>query len=1331
MSLLAWNCRGLAKLRAVRFLKETINQFRPSIVFLSETLVKNNKIAEICKKIGFAGYHAVDVQGHGGGLALFWKNEGGVSVLESCNNFIDFEVVNDQVGRWRYTGIYGYPERRRREEAWSMLQNLAARSSLPWCVIGDFNDMVVDGEKRGGRRHPRSLLQGFSDTIMDCRLIDLGFDGEKYTWERGRGTDNWVQERLDRGLANSAWTDLFPNAVVKVMEASTSDHLPLFLDLNRKVYVHKGKRFRFENVWIKEKECYSLINSCWRSEELGSIVEKMSKCCLVLEEWGGGLVKEMREQLKACRLQMRKFRSRRDVQGIKEYNSARGEFLKLLEKQEIFWQQRAKQYWLTEGDQNSRFFHRYAANRRRNNNIKGLEDSNGNWKEENEDVQSIITEYFSTLFKSSVVDGRLSVEESIASVSEEQNANLLLPFRDEEIKTAVFSMHPDKSPGPDGFNPAFFQTYWEIVGRDVVNFCKSFFATGELPNGINSTLVCLIPKVKQPRQVNELRPISLCNVLMRILSKVMTNRLKPCIKSLVSDKQSAFIEGRMLTDNALIAYEVNHYIRRKTQGKYGVAGLKVDISKAYDRLEWSFIENMLEKFGFNQVWINRIMVCVKSVSYSFLQNGEVFGDIVPQRGIRQGDPISPYLYILCAEGLSAIMRRHEEGGMIHGCTIARGAPSISHLLFADDCYLFFRASEMEACTMKSILQRYEMISGQAVNFRKSNITFSPNTGVEDRLKVCASLEVQEINNPGKYLGMPMSVGRNKGEVFSFLIDRVGQKVQGWSNVTLSKGGKLILLKTAAQAIPNFLMNLFLIPAQVCDAIEKKMNGFWWGQGANSRGIRWMAWDKLCVPKDGGGLGVKCLKSFNKAMLAKQCWRIVNEENPLVSKILKARYFPKTDFLNAELGGSPSYMWRSIMSAQEMFRAGCRRRIGDGTSTRVWQIPWLPSHENGCLTTPMLYELQDIQVEGLMDTENDKWDQDILNDLFNVRDRELINQVPIPIRKRRDSWFWLLDDKGKFTVKSMYRKVQGECDLTFSSFWKKLWSLKIPGKVVNFLWRVCRGCLPTMLALASKQVDVSTVCPWCHSANENDVHVLFECDFARTVWMMEDLQSTVARMHNESCFDIISRVFQTATREKCALIGMVLWSLWNRRNKWVWEHVNGSAFGVKAAAINLLMDWKRAREAELVKVKNQTAAVKRQWSNPPTGWKKINIDAALFSDGFIGTGAVIRNDAGQFIRAKCGRMRGSWKPREAEALSLREALLWARELGLDQCIFESDCKSLVDACNGGTGASYFHTIVLDCIELCKHFNNVLIQFVCRSANSVAHVLATHSLSDLRE
>lgn len=240
------------------------------------------------------------------------------------------------------------------------------------------------------------------------------------------------------------------------------------------------------------------------------------------------------------------------------------------------------------------------------------------------------------------------------------------------------------------------------------------------------------------------------------------------------------------------------------------------------------------------------MELITSVSYSFIHNGSVFEDVVPQRGLRQGDPISSYIYILCAEGLSAIIGRNEEAGLLHGCSIARGSPAISHLLFVDDCYFFFRATKVEADIMKRILSRYEEVSGQMINKTKSTILFSPNRSAENRRAVCDQLGVNMSQHPGKYLGLPMEVGRRKTTTFSFLAERVQQNLNGWHNQHLSKVGKVICLKTAAQVTPNSWMNIFLILAVICDTVEKKkMNAFWWGICKKNRGIKWMSSDRLC------------------------------------------------------------------------------------------------------------------------------------------------------------------------------------------------------------------------------------------------------------------------------------------------------------------------------------------------------------------------------------------------------------------------------------------------------------------------------------------------------
>ena len=203
--------------------------------------------------------------------------------------------------------------------------------------------------------------------------------------------------------------------------------------------------------------------------------------------------------------------------------------------------------------------------------------------------------------------------------------------------------------------------------------------------------------------------------------------------------------------------------------------------------------------------------------------------------------------------------------------------------------------------------------------------------------------------------------------------------------------------------------------------------------------------------------------------------------------------------------------------------------------------------------------------------------------------------------------------------------------------------------------------------------------------------------------------------------VFLRLFEFCTREHCTLIAIISWSLWNRRNKWVWDKVNSYVFSVKAAALNLLTDWKGAQ----VSTCRRTAQVGTRdcfWTKPAESWIKVNTDASVFNNGSIGLGCVMRDDQGVFLGARCCNISGAWSPREAEAMRMKEVLLWVLSRRLNHCVIETDSQILVDACNGGPGESYFSIIVRDCIYLLKHINPVCVRFIYRSANSVAHEIA---------
>jgi len=259
------------------------------------------------------------------------------------------------------------------------------------------------------------------------------------------------------------------------------------------------------------------------------------------------------------------------------------------------------------------------------------------------------------------------------------------------------------------------------------------------------------------------------------------------------------------------------------------------MSKAYDRVKWVFLEKMMRKMGFAEQWIQLIMNCVSTVSYSVLINGQPMKQFSPSRGLRQGDPLSPYLFLLCAEGLSALIRTAEREGRISGVPIAVGGTRLSHLFFADDCLLFCRANSMEWSSIMEILNVYERASGQQLNAAKTSVFFSRNTGNDFREWVRSTAGLAVVQGFEKYLGLLAMVGTSKTRTFASLVSRVRKKLEGWKERFLSQAGREILLKAVVQAIPTYAMSVFQLPKTLCKQLNSLMSNFWWNHNRSPKG----------------------------------------------------------------------------------------------------------------------------------------------------------------------------------------------------------------------------------------------------------------------------------------------------------------------------------------------------------------------------------------------------------------------------------------------------------------------------------------------------------------
>ncbi|GJT88668.1 RNA-directed DNA polymerase, eukaryota [Tanacetum coccineum] len=1054
-------------------------------------------------------YVQSDSVGYSGGILCIWDPN---SFRRNSFTRSDYFVIIR--GVWLKSGIdllivvvYAPQDAKEKHMLWEYLTHISNSWDGKIVMMGDFNEVRFKSDRFGSNFNVHEA-EKFNSFIYNAGMEEVSLGGSAFTWCHRSASK---MSKLDRFFVSENLLTSCPNISAITLERFISDHRPILL---RETSFDYGPiPFRFYKYWLEVDGFDKMVRESWEAapgNKDNAIRSFMGK------------LKFLKDRIRVW-LSIHKANSRSDTDILKEELRLCDELidkgmgssevvqnrLEILNKihqvqknQASEISQKAKIKWAIEGDENVKFFHGILNKKRSQSQIRGVM-ANGVWIDDPVKVKDEFLMHFRSRFDKPLLNRALLDLNFTNSLTNEQKEDLEQDITKEEVKRAVWDCGVDKSPGPDGFSFYFYRHFWSMIEDDVFGAVEYFFINGDIPNGCNSNFIALIPKIIDANMVKDFRPISLIGSLYKIIAKLLANRLVGVLSNLINEVQSAFVADRQILDGPFILNEVLQWCRKKR--KHALI-FKVDFEKAYDSVRWDFLDDVLDKFGFGVKWRNWIQSCLRSSRGSILINGSPTKEFQFFRGLKQGDPLSPFLFILVMESLHISFQRVVDAGLFNGINLS-STVNLSHLFYADDAIFIGQWNELNIDTLVRVLECFFRASGLRINMSKSKIM---GVNVEDaKVKIAANkLGCLVLKTPFTYLGTKVGENMHRKHAWNEVVEKVLSRLSRWKLKTLSIGGRFTLLKSVLGSMPIFHMSIFKVPSSILNSLEVIRSRFFNGHEHKSNKATWFKWNKVLTSKEKGGLGVSSLFALNRGLLFKWLWRFYSQKDSLWTKVIKALY--GEDGSLDKVGASAARTcWTTIVQEVKVIQAQginihdfIKLKLGNGEDSRFWLDKW---YEGGVLKRlfPRVYALEldkNISVSSKLKAPS-------LVTTFRRNARSGIEQTQfdsmaeimktISLVPRVDRYIWSLENDGSFSVASIRKTLDDNRfqEESLSTRWVK----SVPIKVNILAWKVKSNALPTRFNISRRGMDIDSIdCPICKMGVETTSHVFFQCNVVRQV-----------------------------------------------------------------------------------------------------------------------------------------------------------------------------------------------------------------------------------------